>query len=155
MNSGRVEAVLRSVRGLRPHRLMQTFLRQKSGQIKLSFSHVVELLLVGVMLLALLLVVMVMMLVMSKSRIRSNDGLADNPTLTGESGYRGVKVRDRSTAGRIGRSGRRRLVRRLSSGRRAVALRDVHRKKRSRRSAESMIQVLLPGCFHFESAWDG
>jgi hypothetical protein len=114
-----------------------------------------ELLLVGVMLLALLLVVMVMMLVMSKSRIRSNDGLADDPTLTGESGNRGVKVRDRHAVRRIGRSGRRRFVWRLSSRRRAVALRDVHRKKRARRSAESVIQVLLPGCFHFESAWDG
>ena len=128
MNPRRVEAVLRTVRGLRPHRLVQTFLRQKPRQIKLSFSHVVKLLLVVVMLLLLLvmLVMMMVVLMMSKTRIRSDHGLADNPPLSWQGGNGRVKVCDRRADRGVGRGRRRRLVRRLSSRRRAIALRDVH-----------------------------
>ena len=63
MDPGGVESVVRSVRRFGSHRLMQTLFGEKSRKIKLSFSHVMELLLL--LLLLLLVVMVVVVLVMS------------------------------------------------------------------------------------------
>jgi hypothetical protein len=96
-------------------------------------------------------VVVVVVWVLTKARVCSDHSFADT-TLTGQGRDGRVQV---GAGCRVGRGRRRRLVRRLRSRRRAVALGDVHGQQCARGSPESEVQILLPGGFDVERPRNG
>jgi len=142
----RVEAALRPVGGLRPHRLVEALFRQEPRQIELPLAHVVEMLLLAAVLVLAVVVVVMLVMVLPKPRVRPDNRLADPPLARHRRKGR-VEV---GPAGGVRRGRGRRLVGRLRPWRSAVALSDVHGQEGAGRSAQAVVEVLLPGSLDVE-----